>query len=200
MGMDYQSDDASSNLEDLVVWDIDADGGFRAVSGSTVLMELNSSGLYSGSTLLVGAGGAQPLQTVTVNTTLTNLASSNSGKLHILSTQAATSNFIMLPTSDSVNAGDRWEIIGDTTAVGLWNLSISGLNTGGILHVHSGTTDSINTTGAIDTTASTGFLWWEVVCVSSALPAYVLSKKGVDNLPITTAVSYVPSIGAGTTA
>src|SRR3990167_10898011 len=83
MGMDFRADKASSLLTDLALWDIDVDGGFRALSGTTVVMELNSSGLYAGATLLIGTGGGVSAQTVSLATTANTLASSNSGKLHI---------------------------------------------------------------------------------------------------------------------
>src|SRR3972149_9852123 len=57
MGMDFRADKASSLLTDLALWDIDVDGGFRVLSGTTVLFELNSSGLYDGSTLIIDSEG-----------------------------------------------------------------------------------------------------------------------------------------------
>src|SRR3990172_4060152 len=196
------ADKASSLLTDLALWDIDVDGGFRVLSGTSVLFELNSSGLYQGSTQLIDLNGAflggSKQQTVTINTTASTLVSSNSGKMHILSTQAATSNFIYLPTSVNARAGDTWDIISETTAVGLWNLSILGANTGGTILVHVGSTNSIATTGAIDSTASTGVMWWKVVCISTAAPLYAVSNMMTPTGLPTTNGYY--GIGAGTTA
>src|SRR3990172_11861728 len=179
MGIDYRADKASSVLTDLALWDIDVDGGFRVLSGTSVLFELNSSGLYQGSTQLIDLNGVflggQKQQTVTINTTASTLVSSNSGKMHVLSTQAATSNFIYLPTSGVARVGDTWDIISETTAVSLWNLAILGLNTGGRIYVHTGSTNVIDTTIAVDSTVSTGAMWWKVVCLSTT-PTYVVSN------------------------
>jgi hypothetical protein len=194
---DFRADRASSVLTNLLVADVDEDGGFRAVSGTTVLMELNSSGLYGGSALIVGPSGETVPQVVTINTTASTLVSSNSGKLHLLSTQAATSNFIYLPTSGNARVGDTWEIFSNTTAVGLWNLSILGANTGGEIHVHNGSTNAIATTGAIDSTVTTGGMWWKVLCVSTT-PIYFVTNMMTQAGP-TTAGNYY-TIGAGTTA
>jgi len=199
MGMDYRADKASSLLTDLALWDIDVDGGFRVLSGTSVLFELNSSGLYSGSTQLIDVNGVflggQKQQTVTLNTTASTLVSSNSGKLHVLSTQAATSNFIYLPIAANVRAGDWWEIVSNTTAVSLWNLSVNG--TSGEIFVHTGSTNVVVTTGAVDTTASTGAMWWKVVCISTVLPSYALSNMMTPSGLPTTGNYF--AIGAGTT-
>ena len=203
LGMDYRADKASSLLADLATWDIDADGGFRAVSGTTVAFELNSSGLYDGTTQIIADGGVfvggSRLQSVSVaaNTTLYRLLSSNSGKLHILSTQAATSNFIYLPTSGNVSVGDSWEILSNTTAAGLWNISIEGANTSGSIFVHVGSTGLVITTGAIDSTGSSGLMWVRIVCFSTE-PFYALTNMMIQSSLATT--NAYGSLGSGTTA
>ena len=185
-----------SSAQGGLVFAITAAGGFSVRSGTTVVFELNSSGLYSGTTLLVSPGGAVVSQIITVNTTATTLASSNSGKVHVLSTQAATSNFIYLPIATNVRAGDYWDIVSNTTAVSLWNIVVNG--TSGQIFAHSGSTGSVVTTGAFDTTASTGAMWLRVLCISTVLPSYALSNMMTPSgLPTTN--SYF-AIGAGTTA
>ena len=201
MGMDFRADKASSLLTDLALWDIDVDGGFRVLSGTSVLFELNSSGLYQGSTQLIDVNGVflggQKQQTVTINTTASTLVSSNSGKIHVLSTQAATSNFIYLPTSGNARVGDTWEIISNTTAASLWNLSILGANTGGLIYIHTGSTGAVNTTGAIDSTGSSGLLWWKVVCLTTT-PEFVVTNMMIQSSLATT--NAYGSVGTGTTA
>src|SRR3990167_4363232 len=77
MGMDYRADKAASLLTDLALWDIDVDGGFRVLSGTTVLMELDSSGLYvRGSKQIFNSSGQVPQ--IAIATTASTLVSSNS--------------------------------------------------------------------------------------------------------------------------
>ena len=189
-----------SSAQGGLVFAITAAGGFSVRSGTTVIFELNSSGLYSGTTRLLEPGGAFHDQVVTIATTASTLVSSNAGKVHVLSTDAATSNFIYLPTAPNVRAGDSWEIVSNTTAVGLWNLVVNG--TSGQIFVHRGTTGTLITTGAIDTTATTGAMWWKVVCISTVLPSFAVSNmmtpaRATSGAP-TTASYY--RIGSGTTA
>lgn len=96
MGMDFRADKASSLLTDLALWDIDVDGGFRVLSGTTVIFELNSSGLYAGAELVVGTQGTL-LQATTITTGTTAYApvSSQSGSIFIFGT--ATSQGVVLP-------------------------------------------------------------------------------------------------------
>jgi hypothetical protein len=129
MCMDYSSyfDDQtpSSDLTDLVVFDIDADGGFRCVSGTTVLAEMNSSGLYGGTTQIISASGK--LQTerkqlssvvVTSATTGIDVTTSDSGKLYYLTTAltGATTCQIRLPATPFL--GMYIDVYARTTAVG----------------------------------------------------------------------------------
>lgn len=179
---------------------ITAAGGYSVRSGTTVVFQLDSSGLYQGTTRIINAegqfSGGSVASIITINTTASTLASSNSGKMHVLSTQAATSNFIYLPTSGVARVGDTWDLISETTAVSLWNLSILGANTGGTIFAHVGSTNSVATTGALDTTASTGAMWWRVVCLSTT-PTYAVSNMLTPSgLPTTNAYF---SFGAGTT-
>jgi len=175
---------------------ITAAGGFSVRSGTTVVFELNSSGLYSGTTLLIAPGGGLGANTIAINTTASTLVSSNSGKVHVLSTQAASSNFIYLPTAANARVGDWWELISETTAVSLWNLAILGANAGSIF-AHTGSTNVVATTVALDTTASTGAMWWKVVCLST-FPTYAVSNMLTPSGLPTTNAYY--SFGIGTSA
>ena len=144
MGMDFRADKASSLLTDLALWDIDVDGGFRSLSGTTVNFELNSSGLYgTGGIQLVSAAGNvlnsfRTVTTVTTGTTAYAPTSTQSGSLFVfgvatsqgvvlpknptpgtwfefyISSQAASTDFIITTTGDS---SARIELNGVTSAV-----------------------------------------------------------------------------------
>ena len=172
-------------------------GAVQVMDNTTVVAQLSTAGLTIGGNLVISSIGglAGGSQSVTINTTASTLASSNSGKVHLLSTQAASSNFIYLPTSGSARVGDTWELISNTTAVSLWNLVIVGANSGGEIHAPVGSTAVVITTGAIDSTVSTGTMWWKVVCVSTD-PIYFVSNMMTPAL----SSANLPLIGAGTTA
>jgi hypothetical protein len=100
--------------------------------------------------------------------------SSNVGKIHVLSTQAATTNFIYLPTAALSRAGAKWEFVSNTTAVTLWNFIVNG--TSGQLFGKVGTTAVTVTTAGYEN-ATSGALWVEIVCLSTVLPSYAFSNK-----------------------
>lgn len=173
-------------------------GVIQILDATTVVLSLSTAGLQiGGNTVISSVGGlAGGAQIVTINTSASTLVSSNSGKMHVLSTQAASSNFIYLPTAANARQGDVWDLISETTAVSLWNLSI--LGTSGQIFAHVGSTAVVVTTGALDTTATTGAMWWKVVCLSTLLPSYMASNMLTPSgLPTTGAMF---SFGAGTTA
>lgn len=196
-GMDFRADRASSLLTDLALWDVDLDGGHRVLSGTTVLMEIDSSGLYvRGGKQMFNSSGQTPV--ITINTTASTLLSSNSGKLHVLSTQAATSNFIYLPTAGLARQGDYWDLVSETTAVSLWNLAI--LGTSGQILAPTGAGTAIATTIAVDSTLSTGAMWWHVICISTVLPSYMVSNMLSPTAALTSAVAMAHTLGVGTSA
>jgi len=102
LGIDYQPDNVNSSLlKDLAVCDIDAEGGFRTVSGTTVKFELNTSGLFFGSYPVIDTSGSmfatpQPSVAITTGAAYTVLAA-NAGALHIIGCSADTSQEIKLP-------------------------------------------------------------------------------------------------------
>jgi len=128
MGMDHAMDTSathlvSSNLTDLVVCDIDADGGFRAVSGTTILMELDSSGLYVGSTQIMElengklvSGGYRETTVISSGTTAVAITSADSGKLYMISTNAAGGDTVMVTLTSTPRVGDNFEIYMDSSA------------------------------------------------------------------------------------
>ena len=105
-GMDFRADRASSLLTDLALWDVDVDGGFRVLSGTSVLFELNSSGLYQGTTQIINASGIfngpTAVQTVTTvssasGSTIISLTTAQSGRLIIVD-GGAQGAMVVLPT------------------------------------------------------------------------------------------------------
>ena len=96
MGMDYRADKASSLLTDLALWDIDVDGGFRALSGTSVLMELNSSGLYAGAVQVIGPA-ANSVVSPTTGADY-QITSTQSGVIFNIG-QNATSQLLLVPVN-----------------------------------------------------------------------------------------------------
>jgi hypothetical protein len=84
---------------------IDADGGVQAVSGTTILMELNSSGIYHGTTQIVSTLGlvnfAGSVQQTTNVTTVADktLTQAESGSLIIIDKNTDTSVAAILPVN-----------------------------------------------------------------------------------------------------
>ena len=108
MGLDYKelNADPSSLLTDLATFDIDAEGGLRMLSGTTVLMELNSSGLFDGSTQILNTAGDIIIrQPVVAMTTGANYSptTAQSGTLFTAGTNNGTSQLVILP--DAPTAG-----------------------------------------------------------------------------------------------
>ncbi len=166
---------------------IDADGGFLGLQGTSVKMELNSSGLYvDGGKQLFDNSGKKAQVALTAGTTAHTIVSSNAGKIHVISTQAATSVFIYLPSSGSVAVGEVYEFISNTTAASLLNFAILGTNTDGEIQCHLGSTNVVATTKAI-THVSSGALWVKFLCLSTAGPTWAASNQLVPTFPPTVA-------------
>ena len=136
----------SSLLTNLAVFDIDADGGYRAVSGTTVLIELNSSGIFGRDTLanewrIDSSGRAQGVfRTVTTVTTGANftIPSTASGTYYYVSgVSAGTAMFLILPGDAALGTYyDFWFTsqtalgdVGITSTAGGAVISMPGLNT-----------------------------------------------------------------------
>ena len=188
----------SSVVEDLMKWDIDEAGGYRAVSGTTVLMELNSSGLYAGTDQIVNADGGfvGARVALTAATTLHTLLSSNAGKLHTMTTVAASSVFIHLPSSGNAAIGDRFEFAINTSAAGILHFMTTGANAGGEIHAHIDSTNTIISTGAVSNVTS-GPLWWEFMCVSTVGPVWALQNKMTQS---NNSTAQLHTVAAATTA
>ncbi|GAF75804.1 unnamed protein product [marine sediment metagenome] len=177
MGIDYKAggDVMSSVLTDLATFDIDATGAFRGISGTTVNVELNSSGLFVlGDTVPVINSSkeicAHKKQTVTISsdgTTAYYLATSNAGKLHLVSTDIGTSVVIGLPTTlhEGLQVGMYWDIFSNTTAAGVIDIASIGVDKGEI-SLHLSTNDQMTTIAV--THATSGPFWVRVLCDSTA--------------------------------
>ena len=211
MGIDWKPEGEllTSVLTDLAVFDIDADGGFRAISGTTVLMELNSSGLYYGSNKVIDtSGGIAAASWLTVDvssdgTTAYSLVSSNAGKMHMVSTGTYSSIVVRLPTSAAtgIGAGMYWDIFSNTTAASVVDVVSIGANTGDAtsnrIFTHHGSTNVIATSGAISHDSS-GPFWIRVVCLTTgAAPTFAVRNFMGRNGP-TTNTYY--GLNAGSTA
>ena len=213
MGIDYkvEGDLMTSVLTDLAVFDIDADGGFRAISGTTIKMELNSSGLFAGTNKVIDtSGGLSFTAQATVDissdgTTAITLLAANAGKLHMVSTGTYSSIVISLPTSATglgIAPGMYWDIFSNTTAASVVDIASIGANTAAAasserILVHNGSTNSVETSGAI-THDTSGPFWVRVMCLTTGgAPVYTVSNFMGRNGPTT--ATYL-GIAAGSTA
>lgn len=116
MGMDYRADQASSLLTDLVLWEIDVDGGFKVMSGTTVIFELDSSGFYEGTTQIFDADGnfskslgRKSVVAVTTASSNYSAVSSQSGTLFYYSSVETSGQNFSLP-GQLANAGVYFDI------------------------------------------------------------------------------------------
>lgn len=168
LGVDYKSDRNSSLLTDLAVFDIDEEGGFRSVSGTTVKMELNTSGLYAGTTQVVNTDGVIQtgvrglVTTVAAATTGLAVSSAASGTLYVISTQNSTMQ-ITLPATPMV--GSYFDFFGDTTNAGDYTFmtAATGDDQGFVFYVSTGVFAS--TAGV--TYATTGIMYFRFTALTS---------------------------------
>lgn len=139
------ADQYSSVLTSLV-WDIDADGGYRAVSGETILMELNSSGIEgrAGTTLswsIDSSGRTLWRQNVVVVTTGADytVETSLSGSLLYLEGGNETSMTFLLPADAPV--GTFYDIY-ISTQIDVGDVRITSTAGAGRIHM-TGTPSSV---------------------------------------------------------
>lgn len=152
------ADQYSSVLTSLV-WDIDADGGYRAVSGETILMELNSSGIEgrAGTTLSWGidssgrtVGMKQNVVVVTTGTNFT-IETSLSGSLLALTSASGTSMAFILPANAPVGT---WYDFFLTSQADVGDVKITSTAGTGRIHM-TGTPSSVVSSVDCITPAST---------------------------------------------
>lgn len=193
MGMDNSASSnepnpqVSSLLTDRSLFDIDADGGFRAVSGTTIKMELNSSGLHAiDDLLLLGPTkiGTKRYGTVipisSDGTTAYTLLAGNAGRMHLVadtSVSGFSSVVVSLPTSiaTGISPGLWWDIsCPNTSAAAVVDLALIGNDHS--IHCHHDSTGAVATSVAI-THGTSGPFWWRVMCVTTgSTMTYVVSN------------------------
>ena len=172
MGMDYKDldSDPTSSLEDLAVFDITAEGSYQLVSGTSVGVRLNTSGLFdSTDNKIIGSSQEYPSgvqQTVTISSdgsTAVGFLAANAGKLHIVSTEIASSIVVGLPTTltTGIAPGMYWDILMNTTVAAQLNVASIGTDKA-VLQVHI-TTNTQVTTIAI-TNKNIGPMWLRIMC------------------------------------
>jgi len=129
----------------------------------------------------IGADGAfvgavQP-QIVSLDgaTTAVTLTSTNAYRLNVISTQAASSVFIHLPSSGNAEVGMWIEILHNSTAAGILHFMTTGGNAGGEIHAHIDSTNTVKSTGAVSN-VTTGPMWWKFMCVSTVGPIWALTN------------------------
>jgi len=140
---------------DLAVWDIDGDGGYRAVSGTTIIMELNSSfvGNVEGTTLLQWRFNTSG-QFTGVKQTVTRIAtgadftieSSQSGTLFTLTSASGTSMKAILPADAPTGTWYEFWISSDQAETS--EFAITSTGGGGVIQI-GGLTSLASTEEAI---------------------------------------------------
>jgi hypothetical protein len=190
---DFLPEGSTVNAQDLLI--IDADGGIGTMSGTTLKMELNSSGLYAGSTQIISTAGVFQ-KTLVVASTGTTLVEADIGKLVVVTT-AGTTALIRLPAS-GMSAGWNCQVMVNSTAAGDVTVLVLG-TTGPIFHFHSGTTNTLATTKAAVTWDTSGTGWIEAVCISTVEPIYAISNKMAHGSTTLTSVYYKILEGTTTT-
>ena len=145
----------SSILDNLAVWDIDGAGGYRALSGTTILMELNSSfvgveGLSSARDWQIDSSGVwtgtkRQITTVTTGANFT-ISSTQSGTLFLVGHTSGTSMYIILPGDAPTGTWfDIWLTSGDAGS-SLGEVNITSTAGSGRIHM-SGTPTSAVSSG-----------------------------------------------------
>ena len=172
MGMDWKDidTDPSSLLTDLAVFDINAEGSYQCVSGTSVGVRLNTSGLFdSTDNRLINSSKERPSgvqQIVTISsdgTSAVGFTAANAGKLHVVSTNIASSIVIGLPTTltTGMSPGMYWDVLMNTTATAQLNIAVIGTDKSTI-YVHH-TTNNVRTSIGI-TNNTTGPWWIRIMC------------------------------------
>jgi hypothetical protein len=170
LGTDYkdiESDHRSSVLTDLAVWDVDADGGFRAVSGTTVKMELTPAGLYTGTSKFFDSDkgysvNTQRVTTVAAATTGLAVTSADSGTLYVISSNNTTMQISLTATP---GVGNFFDFFNQSSAAGDITVmtEASGDNQGFLFYQSTG--DFLSTAGITNETS--GIMYFRVIALTS---------------------------------
>jgi len=176
-------------------------GGIQTVVADAIKMELNSSGLYAGTTQIVSTLGsvfgriAGQRLINTVATTGTTLVAADSGSLTIISS-GQTTCLVRLPAS-AISVGDYFEVLQNSTAAADVNVYVPG-TTGPLMYGHMNSTNSIVTTLAAVTHESSGIFWFGFTVISTTLPEYVFTNLMAKN-GVTTGAFYQADVGTTST-
>ena len=172
MGIDYkdiESNARSSLLTDLAVFDIDAEGGYRVVSGTTVTMEFNTSGIYAGTErILDTSGGLLNRRPVVEMTTGADYSPSTaqSGTLFIAGCNLGTSQRILLPKNPT--AGVWFDFFVSTQDdAGEFSLNTTA-DSSAELHM-PGVTSAVSTASALQPLTTLGAHYARVTAISSII-------------------------------
>lgn len=187
MGLDYKDIDGdlrSSVLTDPMPFDIDADGGLGlGVSGTTIAAIINSSGLYGGTTKLIGSSGkllterVQQVTTVAAATTGVAVTTAQSGMLFVFSTQATTYQ-VRLPASPFT--GMYIDVYTESTDAAHLSVVCTAATHGFIGQLNQATSFAYVTTKAVSF-GSTGVNYARFLCVSSAAGQWAVLPLLVTN-------------------
>ena len=147
----------SSNLTNLAVFDIDATGHFRAVSGTTVKMKIGAAGLFAGgdSSLLIDPAkgyrvNTQRVTTVATATTGVAISSVDSGTLYLVTSDNSTCQFT-LPATPAV--GDFYDFFCNTTDGGDQTIMTAATGNAQGFIFYQSTGDFLSTAGITNVTS-----------------------------------------------
>lgn len=203
MGIDYKPEgDESSLLQDLAVFDVDAAGGYRAVSGTTIKMEFNSSGIFGGGVKAMDtSGGLYNTRPVVEMTTGASYSptTAQSGTLFTAGTNDGTSQRVLLPKNPT--AGVWYDFYVSTQdAVGDFAINTTANSSAKI--TMPGMTSAVSTADSITPLTSVAHHFVRLIAMSSVL--WMAHTAGGHAAAVSTAVSdldlTVGAWGIGTTS
>ena len=172
MGIDYkdiESNARSSLLTDLAVFDIDGDGGYRVVSGTSIKMEFNTSGIYSGADRILDTSGSllnrRPVVAITTGANFSP-TTAQSGTLFTIGQSDATSCRVLLPANPT--AGVWYDFfISTQDEPGDFALNTTA-DSSAELHM-PGVTSAVSTASALSPLTTLGAHYARVTALSSVI-------------------------------
>lgn len=170
LGIDYKPEgDESSLLTDLAVFDIDAAGGYRAVSGTTINMEFNTSGIFAGAERIIdSSGGLHSRRPVVEMTTGADYSptTAQSGTLFLAGCNLGTSQRVLLPKNPTAGVWyDFYVSTQDDAGDFAFNTTA---NSSAELHM-PGVTSAVSTASALSPLTTLGEHYARVTAISSII-------------------------------
>jgi len=151
------------------MWDIDADGHYRVLSGTTVFFRVGPNGLYAGgnsSMLIDKAKGyqinTQLVTTVAAATTNVSVTSADSGALYLVSSDNSTCIFTLTATP---KVGQYHDFFCNTTAAADQTIITAGLGDAQGFKYNASTAVFVTTAGI--TNATSGIMYIRVTALTS---------------------------------